>query len=109
VFVVKQVSPDCRTVGTFVVRGHRGLNRVRFAGRVNGRQLTPGTYWISPRASGIRAANHVTIVVVRTAPTRVQLASARAANACPALARTASASSGTLIASTPHLATGVGT
>ena len=38
-FVVLQVAPDCRRVGRFRVRGHRGVNRVRVPNRV-GREPT---------------------------------------------------------------------
>ena len=38
-FVVLQVAPDCRRVGRFRVRGHRGVNRVRIPARV-GRRTT---------------------------------------------------------------------
>ena len=32
------------TGGRFAVRGRRGLNRVRFSGRIRGRPLAPGSY-----------------------------------------------------------------
>jgi hypothetical protein len=32
------------TGGRFAVRGGRGLNRLRFSGRIRGRPLAPGTY-----------------------------------------------------------------
>src|SRR5207247_7444207 len=48
-FTVVQVSPVCRTAGSFSVVGHRGINRVRFNGRLHGRRLPPGTYRIGAR------------------------------------------------------------
>jgi hypothetical protein len=75
----------CHVVGRFSVRGHAGLNRVRFIGRVRGKQLGAGTYRISARARGEQALVRVTIVVVAGgAPTREQLAAARASNVCSA-------------------------
>jgi hypothetical protein len=32
------------TSGRFAVRGRRGLNRLRFSGRIRGRPLAPGSY-----------------------------------------------------------------
>src|SRR6185436_1925400 len=44
------------------VRGHRGLNRVRFAGRIRGHRLAPGTYRIRVRSQG-RTLLRKTLVV----------------------------------------------
>jgi len=38
---------DCSVLGRRFVRGHKGLNRVRFDGRVHGRPLAPGRYSLS--------------------------------------------------------------
>jgi hypothetical protein len=85
-FVVKQISPVCRAIGRFTVLGHPGLNRVRFAGRVNGRELEAGTYRISAGTRLRRLVRRVTVVIVSGGvPSRAQLASARSANVCPAL------------------------
>jgi hypothetical protein len=73
-------------VGTFSVIGHRGLNRVRFRGRVHGRPLPPGTYRINAHTVAGRRVLHVAVVVVTRAPTSTQLAAARRANACSAAA-----------------------
>jgi hypothetical protein len=84
VFTVKQVSPECKTVGRFVVRGQAGLNRVRFTGRVNNKELDPGTYRIIARAQGGKAVRRVTIVVIEgPAPSRSELAALRSSNVCP--------------------------
>jgi hypothetical protein len=83
VFTVNQVSPACLSVGRFSVAGHAGLNRVRFAGRVQGRQLGPGTYRISARTASGRVIRRITLIVVAgSAPTREELSSLRAANTC---------------------------
>jgi hypothetical protein len=103
-FTVKQLSPECRAIGHFTVRGHRGLNRVRFAGRVGGRQLGPGTYRITARTRTGRLVQRVIVVIVGgSAPTRAELADARASNVCSAHfdsigSETTGASNGGLIA-----------
>jgi hypothetical protein len=80
---VKQLWPDCRTVGRFSVRAHAGLNRVHFTGRVGGRQLSPGTYRITARTADGRTLQRVTIVVIEgAAPTKTELAALRGSNAC---------------------------
>ena len=84
IFTVNQVSPQCFGVGHFSVRARAGLNRVRFAGRVHGRELGPGTYKISIRTSSGHVVRRVTLVVVDgSAPSREELQSLRAANTCP--------------------------
>jgi hypothetical protein len=51
-------------VGRFSVRGHRGTNRVRFAGRVGRKTLRPGTYRITARPVGRpRQARRVVLIV----------------------------------------------
>jgi hypothetical protein len=52
IFTVNQVSPACREIGRLTVAGRAGLSRVRFADRVHGRSLSPGTYRIAARSSG---------------------------------------------------------
>ncbi len=41
-----------REVGRFSVRGHRGLNRLRFSGRLRGRALPSGSYRLTALAIG---------------------------------------------------------
>jgi hypothetical protein len=100
VLVVKQVSPTCRIAGQFSVRGHAGLNRVRFPGRAKPLQLEAGTYRISVRTPAGRLLRRVTIIVVEGGtPSSSELSSARAANVCtsassPASAGTAAGSTG---------------
>jgi len=84
-FTVLQVSPVCGVAGTFSVQGHRGLNRVRFNGRLRGRQLAPGTYRITAHSTGGVPVFHVTLVVVSAGvPSPSQLRVARRANVCGA-------------------------
>jgi hypothetical protein len=83
VFTVNQVSPACVGVGHFSVAGHAGVNRVRFAGVIKGRRLSPGTYRISIRSASGRIVRRVTLVVVGgAAPSRDELNMLRAANVC---------------------------
>jgi hypothetical protein len=62
-FEVVQLAPLCRRVGAFVRRAHRGVNRIRFDGRLGRRRLAPGTYAIAARVLGrpgvFRLAVHV--------------------------------------------------
>lgn len=80
-FVVTQVSPLCRRVGTFSVRAHRGVNKVVLRGRLHGRPLPVGTYVLSATVRG-RPVVGVTIVVTASRPTAGEVARARARNAC---------------------------
>jgi hypothetical protein len=83
-FIVKQVSPDCRIAGRFSVRGHKGVNRVPFKGKVRGKPLAPGTYLISATTRRSERIMRTTVVVLeRGTPTRAALRAARAANVCP--------------------------
>jgi hypothetical protein len=84
VLTVTQVSPACVGIGHLSVRGHAGLNRLRFAGRVHGRRLPPGTYRTSIHTASGRVVRSLTLVVVDgSAPGRQELATLRAANTCP--------------------------
>jgi hypothetical protein len=95
-FVVRQVSPVCRNVGRFTVKGHAGLNRVRFPRRASKLHLEPGTYTITARTRAGRMVQRATILVVDGGtPTPDQIAAARASNLCTAAARLATASGST--------------
>jgi hypothetical protein len=99
-FVVKQVSPLCKIADRFAVYGHAGLNRIRFPRPASRPQLEPGTYRITARTLAGRVVRRITIVVVdRGAPTREQIAAARASNVCGAAGRLAAAASGSTGAS----------
>jgi hypothetical protein len=82
-FVVARVSPDCRRVGRFRVRGHRGVNRIPLNRSIRGNSLAPGTYRFIARAlpSG-RTVGDTRLVVVQR-PSRREIRAARGANACP--------------------------
>jgi hypothetical protein len=83
-FVVTQISPRCRRIGTFSVRAHRGRNEVPLRGRLHGRPLPVGTYVLSATVRG-RPLVGVTIVVAASRPTARELAQARSRNACAAV------------------------
>ena len=80
-FVVVQVSPACRRVGTFHVRGHRGVNRIRFDDRIGRHTLGPGTYRIIARRRGGGRVVDTRLVVVQNAK-HANLRAARNANTC---------------------------
>ena len=90
-FVVVQVSPACRRIGTFRVRGHRGVNRIGLGGRVAHHLLGPGTYRIVARHRTGGKLVDTRLVVVQNAK-HANLRAARNADTCPA---------GTDIASVP--------
>jgi hypothetical protein len=93
-FTVLQVSPACHALGHFSYIGHAGFNRVRFAGRLNGERLEPGTYRISARTRTGRTIPRLTLVVVESGrPSAAELAAARASNVCRAATETSSAAS----------------
>jgi hypothetical protein len=79
-----RVYPSCEVVGSFSVRAHRGLNRVRFRGRFrDGRPLPAGTYRLLVHTRGqARAAAALTIVVARGLNSPAVLRRARRANSC---------------------------
>jgi hypothetical protein len=82
-FTVIRVYPSCERVGSFSVRARKGVNRIRFRGRLGRRALADGTYRLVAQARGQRrAAATVTIVVARGRPSAASLARARRANAC---------------------------
>jgi hypothetical protein len=86
VFTISRLFPTCTPVGHFTVAGHAGVNRFRFAGKLHGRPLPPGTYRIALRTAAGGPVRRVTIVVVENGvvPTKTQVATARASNACAA-------------------------
>jgi hypothetical protein len=91
-FVLVEVAPDCRRVGRFRVAGHRGVNRVRFRGRVGRRVLRPGTYRITARMRrGPALVDTKLVVVVRA--NRQEIRTARNANTCSSTPNGQSASS----------------
>ena len=80
-FRVRLEAPDCRFVGSFTMRAHAGLNRIRFPGRIRGKELSPGTYGISAFAvhgDRVRPLGRIRVVVV---PPGADVRSARPAPA----------------------------
>ena len=91
---IVRVYPSCKRLGTFTVRAHSGVNRVRFRGRFRGRALPEGGYRLVVRAKGAtRDAAAVPIVVARGKITKAQIRKARSASVCSgSVAELASAS-----------------
>ena len=63
VFVVRGPAPSCRVAGRFSVVGDRGVNHVRFTGKVGRRELPFGTYRVTARTRG-RAPSKPVLVAV---------------------------------------------
>jgi hypothetical protein len=61
-FTIKEIWPDCRRAGAFTVRGHAGINRLRFNGRIRGRKLPAGTYRIRARSRGRTVLKRIFVV-----------------------------------------------
>jgi hypothetical protein len=49
---VQFVLLRCGLADKFTVRGHPGVNQIRFRGKVHGRRLAPGTYRVRARSRG---------------------------------------------------------
>ena len=82
-FTIVQVFPSCRRIGSFSVRAHAGVNRIRFRGRFRGRALPVGGYRLVVRARGAeRAAAAVPIVIARGKASRAALDTARNGSTC---------------------------
>jgi hypothetical protein len=90
-FVVTQISPVCRGIGSFAVAGRSGLNRVPLRARVGRHRLEPGTYRLVARL-GRRALFGVEIVVSRgRVVRRTRLASGALGDPCRRGTRTSAA------------------
>ena len=66
--VVRSGAGACEVVGRRQVAGTRGLNRVRFRGRIHGRPLAPGRYVIDVvvvRGKSSKRVGRVTVEIVR--------------------------------------------
>ncbi len=79
---ILRVHPTCEVVGSLRVRGHAGVNRVPFSGRIHGRPLSAGTYRLVIGAQRTPPAAQAAIVVARGRMSSVQFRKARRANAC---------------------------
>jgi hypothetical protein len=80
---IVRVFPSCKRIGSFSVRAHAGVNRVRFRGRFRGRALPVGGYRLVVRARGAeRAAAAVPIVIARGEVSRVAVDAARNGKVC---------------------------
>ena len=124
-FVV--LDQKCRRIGSFSRVGRKGVNRIRFSGRLRGQALAPGTYTLVPslvRGQKRRALARITVRVVpanrrlsaaeRVKPLGVQCTGAlRAAGGASGQRNTSGSptsagSSGPDIASSSRLAAGGG-
>jgi hypothetical protein len=63
VFVVRGPAPSCQVAARFSIRADRGVNHVRFTGRVGRRDLPYGTYRITARTRGGAPSRPVVVVV----------------------------------------------
>lgn len=63
VFVVRGPAPSCRVAATFSVRAERGVNHVRFTGKLGRRTLPSGTYRITARTKGRPPSRPIPVVV----------------------------------------------
>jgi hypothetical protein len=80
---IVRVFPSCKRIGSFSVRAHAGVNRIRFRGRFRGRALPVGGYRLVVRARGAeRAAAAVPIVIARGKASRVAMDTARNGKVC---------------------------
>jgi hypothetical protein len=80
---IVRVFPSCKRIGSFNVRAHAGVNRIRFRGRFRGRVLPVGGYRLVVRARGAeRAAAAVPIVIARGEASRVAVDTARNGKVC---------------------------
>jgi hypothetical protein len=80
---IVRVFPSCKRIGSFSIRAHAGVNRVRFSGSFRGRALPVGGYRLVVRARGAeRAAAVVPIVIARGEASRVAVDTARNGKVC---------------------------
>ncbi len=80
---IVRVYPSCERIGSFKVRAHAGVNRIRFRGRFRGRALPAGGYRLVVRARGAeRDAATIPIVIARGKTSPAALREARTGSAC---------------------------
>ncbi len=80
---IVRVYPSCKRLGSFKVRAHAGVNRIRFRGRFRGRALPAGGYRLVVRARGAeRDAATIPIVIARGKTSPAALREARTGSAC---------------------------
>jgi hypothetical protein len=68
VFTVLGPSPSCGIAGKKVVRGRRGMNRVRLNGRFGDHRLSPGTYVIVVVARRGKTHKRVGMISIQVVP-----------------------------------------
>lgn len=80
---IVRVYPSCKRLGSFTVRAHAGVNRVRFRGRFRGRALPAGGYRLVVRARGAeRDVAAIPIVIARGKTSPAALSRARHGSTC---------------------------
>jgi len=87
-------APSCRPLGAFTRSGHRGVNRIRFLGRLRGRPLPPGAYTLVPRIMRGRLHRQlprITVVVLSRSASRTAAARAAVKPQCTGAAPRAAA------------------
>jgi hypothetical protein len=82
---VVEVFPLCRVVGVFTVRGHAGINRFRFNGRVRGKRLHAGTYQIGLRTKRAKLLRVTIAIFDSVVGTPSAVATARKRNVCASM------------------------
>jgi hypothetical protein len=82
-FAVTQLTPICRTIGSFAISARAGANRVPLRPRVGGRRLAAGTYEVVAR-SGSRALFAVRFAVEDGRIVREAVVPATALDPCAA-------------------------
>src|SRR3954464_4014009 len=66
------VRKSCSVLGRRQLRGHPGINRVRFVGRVHGHRLRPGTYTVGVMVIRAGKRSRVARFGVRVGATRAE-------------------------------------
>lgn len=87
VFTVLDASNGCRVLGSFAYRGHAGVNRVRYRGRLNGKPLGPGRYTLVPRVYRVGSVTQLERVTIQVLPSGARVPLWRRSALVPAACR----------------------
>ena len=80
---IVRVFPSCKRIGSFRVKAHKGMNRIRFRGRFRGRALPVGGYRLVIRARGAeRDAAAIPIVIARGRTSKAAIQRALGGSTC---------------------------
>jgi hypothetical protein len=95
-FVVRGPAPSCEVAGRFSVRGRRGVNGVRFKGRIGRRTLRPGTYTITARSRrGVTLRRLVLVLLPPRGDARAETLDCSSGPSTPSTAATAAGAGST--------------